>query len=292
MNSGALVFLTSCLLLVVATSCIGAPTPLAPNFRGSVGLPHQGAQTDAVELPYRGTGYRRYRPRGSAYWAQPELVSAIQKAAANVHERFPGGADLVLGDFSARWGGRIPRHNSHRSGRDVDLLWYVMTPGGRPTLNPGFIRLGADGLAHDPSSGAIYRLDVERQWHIVKELMLSDEIDVQWMFLSRAVEAILIEYARARGEPDELIWAAQNVMLQPGDSLPHDDHIHLRISCNKTTSVTGCAGGGPHWEWLPPLPALAPLTHQDLLEIGRQDPLSVQVAAKESGDKEQRQGPG
>jgi penicillin-insensitive murein endopeptidase len=262
---------------VFASACLGsAPTPLAPGFKGSVGLPHSGVQTEALELPKRGQGYVRYRPYGSAYWGQPELIAAIEETSAVMDEGF-GGPPLVLGDLSARYGGKIPRHNSHRSGRDVDLLWYVMTPDGVPIKNPGFINVGADGIARDRSSGSLYRLDIPRQWAVVKAMLQSKRIHVQWMFCSRWVEALLIDYARARGEDDELVWRAESVMLQPKDSLPHDDHIHMRISCTPETSLTGCAGGGPYWEWLPQSPSLE-LTQQDLQEIGQQDPLVVQTS--------------
>jgi penicillin-insensitive murein endopeptidase len=127
-------------------------------------------------------------------------------------------------------------------------------------------------LAYDPASRTYLRLDIERQWAAVKAFLSVPELYVQWMFCSRAIEAMLISYARARGEPDELVWRAETVLFQPPDSLPHDDHIHLRINCTPRTSLTGCEGGGPHWEWLPPLPTLAQLTEQDLLEIGRDDP--------------------
>lgn len=257
-------------------ACTGTPTPLHPNLSGSVGLPHQGVQTHAVELPRSGPGFRRYRPYGTAYYAQPELVSGIEWVSLQMATQFPGGPDLVLGDLSAKHGGRIPRHNSHRSGRDVDLLWYLTSPAGRPLVSPGFLRVGADGLAYDPASGAFLRLDIPRQWAAVKAFLSAPGIHVQWMFCSRAIEAMLISYARARGEPDELVWRAETILLQPADSLPHDDHIHLRISCTAQTSLTGCEGGGPHWEWLPPLPSLSELTRQDLLEIGQQDPAPLQ----------------
>jgi hypothetical protein len=52
------------------------------------------------------------------------------------------------------------------------------------------------------------------------------------------------------------VWQAETVLMEPGDSLPHDDHIHLRIACTPEESVAGCAGGGPYWEWLPALPTL------------------------------------
>lgn len=254
-------------------ACAGSPTPLAPYLRGSVGLPHQGVQTDSMELPRRGPGFARYRPYGSANFGQPELVAAITEVAARVRAESPGSPDLVLGDLSAEFGGRIPRHNSHRSGRDVDLLWFVTTPAGRPLPSPGFVRIGEDGLAQSPQTGEIFRLDVRRQWLTVKAFLQSDEVAVQWMFCSRAIEALLIEYARARGEPDALVWRAETVLLQPADSLPHDDHIHLRISCTPETSLVGCEGGGPYWEWLPPPPNLEELTDEDWRTLVEADPL-------------------
>jgi hypothetical protein len=51
------------------------------------------------------------------------------------------------------------------------------------------------------------------------------------------------------------VLQAESVMLEPGDSMPHDDHVHLRIACTADEARGGCLGGGPHWEWLPPLPA-------------------------------------
>jgi penicillin-insensitive murein endopeptidase len=82
------------------------------------------------------------------------------------------------------------------------------------------------------------------------------EANVQWMFISAPLEALITEYARARGEDLDLVWHAENVMLQPKDSLPHDDHMHLRTACTPEESVVGCEGGGPYWPWLPQLPSL------------------------------------
>ena len=266
----------TCTLFAVATcGCVGTPTPLAPNVSGSVGFPHEGVQTGAVELPRRGFGYARYRPYGRAYWGQPRLIQAIEAVAARVARELPGGLPLVLGDLSSKSGGRIPRHNSHRSGRDVDLLWYLQTPNGRPVRAQGFIKVGADGLARSPRDGTFYRLDIPRQWLTVKAFLELPDTDIQWMFCSRNIEALLIQHAISLGESDELIWRAQNVLLQPGDSLPHDDHIHLRLVCSEDELLRGCHGGGPHWHWLPAPPSLARLTDEDLQEIGQSDPLRV-----------------
>lgn len=263
----------SALLAFGANGCLGTPTPLAPNLHGSVGVPHHGVQTDSVELPIRGPGFVRFRPLGQYYSGNPRLVAAIQAAAATVAERLPGGAPLTIGDLSARRGGRIPGHNSHRTGRDVDLLWYVTTPAGAPVPSPGFIRVQSDGLAEIYESKQFLRLDVAREWLLVKTLLQSHAVAVQFMFVSHDVESLLIEYARARGEPLDLVWHAETVMLEPSDSAPHDDHLHLRIACSPEEAVNGCEGGGPYWEWLPELPALGPIDSQTLAQIANDDPL-------------------
>lgn len=257
---------------IPALGCMTTPTPLAPHVAGSVGVPHLGVQTEAEELPRSGTGFARYRPYGENHWGQPSLVRGLTQAAAEVSRQFPGSPPVLLGDLSAKTGGKIPRHNSHRSGRDVDLLFYVTTPSGVPTVSPGFIHIESDSIGAG-NDGRFYRLDTPRQWALIKALLMSPHMNVQWMFCSRALEALMIDYALARGEDLELVWHAQTVLLQPGDSLPHDDHIHLRIACSPEDAVRGCDGGGPYWQWLPPLPELGPITEQMLEEIAAQDPL-------------------
>jgi penicillin-insensitive murein endopeptidase len=273
-------------LALSASACMGTPTPLAPGVGGSVGAPHRGVQTGAVELPRQGTGYVRYRKFGTSHWGNPRLVHALQDAAVAVHEKLPGGAPLVIGDLSAEYGGRIPRHQSHRTGRDVDLPWFVVTPAGAPVQNPGFVPIGPDGLAKLEDTDGFVRLDLAREWLLVKSLLASPHVQVEWMFCSRDVEALLIDYARALGEPYDLVYRAETVLIQPTDSLAHDDHIHMRIACTPDEAVLGCEGGGPRWEWLAPLPELPP-GDEPLYEAAQQDdplaPLS-EAAEQHAGD--------
>ncbi len=257
---------------VLSSGCLASPSPLAPQLGGSVGSPSQGTLQGGEELPRKGPGFERYRPWGRAHWGTPALVRLVQEVAARVELEAPSGAPLVVGDLSAKQGGRIPRHSSHRTGRDVDFLWYVTTPAGVPVRNPGFIHMGPDGLAPLPGTDGYLKLDERRQWLLFKALLTSRAANVQWLFVSRPVEAIIIDYAQARGEPLELIWHAENVMRQPRDAAPHADHVHVRIACSEDEAVLGCYGGGPHWEWLPPFSSLAPLAAQDLAAIGLDDP--------------------
>lgn len=255
-----------------ALGCLGSVTPLAPGLEGSVGVPHRGVLTSGVELPERGPGYVRYRPRGRNHWGIPRLLTAIEAVAIEVERDFPGGAPLVVGDLSGPQGGRIPGHRSHRTGRDVDFLFYVTTPSGAPVRSPGFVRFGPDGLARVPETRRYVRVDLERNWRLVTALGVLEPRSTQWVFVSRDIEALLIDYALARGEPLETIWRAQAVMLQPTDSAPHDDHFHVRLACTPAEAVAGCEGGGPQWSWLEPLPELEALDLAALRGIGRQDP--------------------
>jgi penicillin-insensitive murein DD-endopeptidase len=259
--------------------CAGMPTPLAPSLGGSIGGPSNGVQTDAQELPVKGDGFVRYRPRSPYYWGNPRLVRAIERSSAAVASALPGGAPLYVGDLSAKRGGRIAGHRSHRTGRDADLLWYVTTPSGAPLPSPGFVRVAGDGLAKVDGAPeeTFVRLDVERQWRLVRELLTGEDTLVQFLFMSREIEALLIDYARARGEPLELVWQAETVMLQPGDSTPHDDHVHVRLACTPEESVAGCEGGGPYWDWLPQMPSLSSLGLLELERIAQDDPLEIEL---------------
>lgn len=249
-------FAVVALAALVLSGCFGTPSPLAPSIRGSVGVPHQGVITNAVELPLRGEGYNLLRKNG-VRWGNPRLVAAIQRAARDVARARPGGSPLVVGDLSARFGGAASGHRSHRTGRDADLLFYALTPDGRPVPSPGFLEYGPDGLARTKEKkAAFFRIDIEREWLLVKALVSSPEATVQWLFVARWLEALLIEHARARGEDPELVWEAESVLLQPRDSSDHDDHLHFRIACAPDEAVAGCEGGGPAWPWLAKPPAL------------------------------------
>lgn len=247
------------------SGCIGTPTPLSPGLEGSVGLPHRGVLTDAVKLPQEGDGYVRYR-KDDVRWGSARLVAVIEHAARAVKEKRPGGEPLVVADLSHRSGGKAARHRSHRTGRDVDLLLFATTADGRPVRTPGFVRFGKDGLTRAEIRGkkTYLRIDVDRQWLLVKELIQAPDAHVQWLFVSRWLEAMLIDHAFARGEDVHLIWQAQTVLRQPSDSAAHDDHIHMRLACTPDEATAGCTGG-PRWPWLPELPELPTMSDEQLL---------------------------
>lgn len=254
---GAVLGLAAFLALGAVTGCVGSPTPLAPGLHGSVGSPNLGVITDGVALPKEGKGFRRLRPWSTSYVGTPGLVKTLELAGSRVAPKETD-PPLLVGDIAAPRGGKLPGHASHRSGRDVDLLFFYTTPSGVPVPSPGFVKVGADGLAQiaDAKGISYVRLDVPRTWELAKALLESPHADVAWLFVAEWVEALLIDYARAKGESPHLVWRAESVMLQPKDSFPHDDHFHLRVRCTDDEAVAGCVDGAPHWPWLPARPTL------------------------------------
>ena len=65
------------------------------------------------------------------------------------------------------------------------------TPDGVPVRNPGFVPVEADGLAKLENGEGYVRLDVPREWLLVKSLLTSRDVDVEWMFCAKEIEALL-----------------------------------------------------------------------------------------------------
>jgi penicillin-insensitive murein endopeptidase len=126
---------------------------------------------------------------------------------------------------------------------------YLTTLEGAPVDSPGFVHVGADGLAHDENGGRWLRFDVAREWSLVRALVEDPEARVQWIFVSEVVEALLLEWARAIGDPAETIWRAQQMMLEPRPGGVHDDHIHVRVACAPEEIAQGCEPSGPNRPW-------------------------------------------
>ena len=246
--------------------CARAPSPLAPHLAGSIGMPHRGVLTKPAELPAAGAGYHFLRAN-ERHFATPRFVAAIERAAAKVARERPG-TTLTIGDLSARTGGHISSHASHRTGRDADLLLYMTTLEGAPVTTTGFVHVGADGLAWDEGSDRFLRFDVEREWLLVKALVEDPEARVQWLFASKPVKAMLVEWARARGESGDTIVRAMEAMQEPGPpAQSHDDHIHVRTACDAAEIAAGCEPTGPVRPWVAAADAPAQVAGPTTLEL-------------------------
>ena len=267
-----------CLLLglVSATGCVGAGL-LTDGSSVACGSFHGGYLRRGKRLPDKGAGYvipELWRARGNNF-ATDEMVSAIQRVARRVAKEHPGSV-LGVADLSQPGGGesKLKLHRSHQNGHDADLIWYALDDEGKPAEPTDCMPIyGSDLRARPPhpTPGVTFsdftprRFDVRRNWALVRALLEDPDIEVQYLFIHNRLRSLLLEHARNRHESEELIDRAEALLKQPGDSLPHDDHLHLRIFCSPTDRALGCRDIGPQRWWkkrykyMPPRPPHPPV---------------------------------
>ncbi|HVK71944.1 MAG TPA: penicillin-insensitive murein endopeptidase [Kofleriaceae bacterium] len=188
-------------------------------------------------LPLEGDGFHvlpTWSSRGTQ-WGTEELLDVIAYVGRSVAIRHPG-TTLAVGDLSIFGGGASAHHRSHQTGRDVDLLLFATDLDGRPVPSTEMQRFGPDGLTR--GKGPRRRFDAARTWSVVRALLEAPGPGVANIFVYAPLRDLLLDHARDLGEPEGLIDYAATVLAQPGDSAPHDDHLHVRIYC--PTTDPGC----------------------------------------------------
>lgn len=200
----------------------------APVRSDSVGHPNEGHLEGGVRLDTK-LPYIRVVPGrepSDVRWGLPSLVRMLERAAKSVAKKFPGSA-LDLGDLSRKGGGEVLRHHSHESGRDADIGFYAVDAKGKQVHAPTFIKFES-GLVSSNAPGA--RFDLPRNWLLV-QMLLTDPARTSHIFIAEPLRHELLAYAKKRGASRALLDHAAVVMMQPTTSLPHDDHMHVRVSC-------------------------------------------------------------
>ena len=245
-------------LLALSTGCV-APGILTDGSSVSGGTFHNGYLRRGKRMLPQGDGYivpQLWQDRGNNFGTD-ELVSAIRRAAKRVAKEYPGGT-LGVADLSQPGGGESPLHRSHENGHDADLIWYALDENGKPVLPADCMpTYGRDLWAHEPhpTPNVVFgpftprRFDIRRNWALVRALLLDPDIEVQYLFIHNRLRRILLDHAEKLHEDEELLDRAEALLKQPGDSLPHDDHLHLRIYCAPNDRQSGCRDYGQLRWW-------------------------------------------
>ncbi len=247
-------------LLVTASGCVGFFAHAGPESV-SIGTHSRGALIGAIALPEQGDGYlihSDWRKRGRNF-AIEELVVGLTRSFAKVQQTAPGGAAYV-GDLSLRRGGRTSLHRSHESGRDVDIFYYATGADDRPLVDlPTMLRFAADGRVAGWAPGGAgrrireplpeARFDERRNWSLLAALLSQPDIEVQWIFMSKPLADLCLQEAERAGANPALLARAREILRQPSDSQPHDDHMHVRVFCPSHDRAFGCLDKGPRRWW-------------------------------------------
>jgi penicillin-insensitive murein endopeptidase len=233
------------LSFLALAACGLAPLPEGPT---SFGYASRGVLLRGRPLAKSGLGFVRARPDDDARFGVPLLLSALERSAAQVQADFPRTRPLRIGDISGPTGGDHERHGSHRTGRDVDILFYLLDESGQSIEGSGFFAFDERGVS--ANAGRLAFFDTARNWALVRSLLTDPDAPVQWIFCADGIKARLLAYA-AEHEPDAgVLLRASYVVHQPSYGNPHRDHFHVRIACTAEERARGCLDDGPTWPWI------------------------------------------
>lgn len=182
----------------------------------SVGRPTNGTLDYGVHLG-DGPGYRLRFPK-NAYGVEGTLKT-LRTCAKRVRDTFPGTHDILIGDISRPGGGRFPPHESHQSGRDADIGYYLASNEQNATM-------------HRVKPGDV---DYAKTWALLKCHITTDR--VSRVYMDRKIQIAMIEWLRKKKAIDD--GQVQRIFeVEGGDEAlvqhakEHDTHFHVRFSCD------------------------------------------------------------
>ncbi len=183
----------------------------------SEGRASNGRLLDGCELPARGTGYERKNRNG---WGTDQTVALVQWASSQVVSLYPKTVRVVVGAISRQHGGRLGKHKSHQSGRDVDIGYFASNN----RALPHFRRMGPGNL------------DVQKSWALIGALLSTGR--VQYIFMDYNLQALFHQFLRDRGTQPHVL--ARIFQFPAGRAVRrgiirhargHADHFHVRFRC-------------------------------------------------------------
>jgi penicillin-insensitive murein endopeptidase len=260
------------------SSC-AAPGLFTDGSSVSLGAFNEGALRRGAHLPEKGEGFLvppLWAVRDSR-WGTDELIGGLTRAARRVAREYPGGV-LGIGDLSLAGGGPNVLHRSHHNGRDADLIFYATDERGKPVppvdSMPRYPTL--DGRAYEPrpqEHGVVFGpfsprwFDVRRNWALVRALLTDPHMEIQYLFIHQRLRDRLLAWAAEQCEDPALIERAAELLRRPGDSAPHDDHLHVRIYCAADDRALGCNDRGPQRWWKKRYKYMAPTPRATAEEV-------------------------
>lgn len=211
----------------------------------SVGTTSEGRLRNATQLPLSGeTHYvlAEHRERDT-HWGTDELIAVLLEAADAVYATH--GGRTGIGNMSGPAGGDIRWSRSHNNGRDADVAFFVLDEAGEHVESTTLYTARRDGTIRGRPG---LHFDVARGWTLVESLLTNDIAQVQWIFIYDPLKRALLEHARSIDADPSVIALASDILHQPGDSAPHDDHFHIRLFCSRADRLEGCTNWGPEWQ--------------------------------------------
>lgn len=201
----------------------------------SIGTRSKCRLENASELPEKGVGYRIGSPGRKTHFGTDEMVFGLMELGVRMAERHGDEGTFLVGDISAKEGGKLSPHINHQGGRDVDLGLYLRDANGAPKGNRIF-RFDKEGKGEGD-----LRFDIVRNWDFVCGMLESPWFqEMHSILIADWLKSLLLDHAREllpmirspleRARQEALIQKAEKKLIQPSSS-PHDNHMHLALAC-------------------------------------------------------------
>lgn len=219
-------------LLIAFTYSASAQSPIeveARNYEQSIRGYNNGELVQADRLLDEALGIVKIlRPRERRYGAL-EMISLLEKTAAEMTVLYPDTERLQVGDISNEKGGKAGGHDSHTNGLDTDLAYYRMD---RSEIEPNHT-LGyfLNGKRINYVAGGVISpdFDIERNFKFI-QMLYSSQI-LSRIFVDALIKKTFCEYTKQMGIFDESVEILRKLRPWPN----HADHMHVRIDCPKNS---------------------------------------------------------
>ncbi len=189
-----------------------------PSDARSVGLPQKGRLEGGTRLP-ESPLWRIGQPARA--FASSHTIAVITRAFTTLRNDMGYRGTITIGALSRPHGGRFRPHQSHQSGRDIDI---------RLPLRPGI----GDDVRHP----TVDDIDWYAAWAMVDAFIRTGEVEAVFLEIGRHER--LYTAARVMGVPraqlvDLVRWTNWSGPVKPLvlHSDGHDTHIHVRIRCGR-----------------------------------------------------------
>jgi LysM repeat protein len=190
----------------------------------SIGSPKNGKIENAIQFPANDKLYKRRNPQ--IMWCAANMAENLQRAIASFRYTYDFEGEIVVADMSNRWGGKFDPHQSHQSGRDVDI-WLPSLKG---VYQPSHLHDGKDRRPYAD----------EADWFALYGFLkaLHETGEVQAVFLAYELHDRVYKAAKLMGASDEELdamityprhWTHRGALLQ--HSSGHTRHVHVRFKC-------------------------------------------------------------
>ena len=176
----------------------------------SIGFTEAGRLINGVQMP-PGPSWQVVAPENA--WGTRETIDGLIAAATSVHEQFPSCGPLRINHIGKKEGGYLRPHQSHQSGRDVDIGFFYKDP----------------ASLYRPLRARETLIDPAENFALLKAVVM--QTDVQMVLLDRRVQKVLFDWAVKNGEDrdwlNSLFHAGMNSVVQHARG--HRDHFHVRF---------------------------------------------------------------